>query len=383
MKTLKNLIAALPLLALLLAGCTGPGPIVTLDTTPFVALAKLSPCAGTGNRLFVIDQKYVYWDRDLTCQDQTLRLYGRTTDERLCLYTNAISSCTDATVRGLFETILKNRLVEGLGLGPSHIVVQVNVQAPDDVNLAYRTIAKEAFSGIHARRTVVVRDAATWIALWAEHAGFRTPMPVVPPVDFSKFELVAVFAGDVKGCHELDIRRVNLVSGKVLVDFEDRDITPFSFCIAAITNPVHVVAIPKVEADAQFRQITPVRLEFNTVDRSAYSGVQEPQAVLVKDMAGFRQFWSLHAGPTAVVPPIDFSTSMVIGVFRGSLPNGCYSTEITDVYRIGNVVNVHRVDTEPGLNAICTLAIVTPVHLVVIPRTDDPIVFSAEVRKVP
>ena len=55
-------------------------------------------------------------------------------------------------------------------------------------------------------------------------------------------------------------------------------------------------------------------------------------------------------------------------------------TEIVDVYRVGAEINVARIDTEPGEGAICTLAIVTPAHIITVPRSDDPVVFSAERR---
>lgn len=124
-------------------------------------------------------------------------------------------------------------------------------------------------------------------------------------------------------------------------------------------------------------------IAFTTLDRSNFSLVQEPKTVVVRDAASWTALWKAHAGSDAKVPALDFTRNMVAAVFRGRLPNGCYSTMITQVYRANSVINVHRVDTEPGPGAICTLAMVTPAHLIAIPRPDEPLVFTAERKTVP
>lgn len=388
MKYLKIIIAAVPLLAGLLSGCTGPRPAPdAVDTKPFVALTEQAPCAGDGNRLFVVDNRYVVWDRGASCQDQALRLYGDGTDRLLCVHFNspngAYTNCSDPAVRSLFDTIVLNRQVADLGLGAGHSVRQVLGARPEAVNLVFRTVAQDAFSAIHTRRNVVIRDAASWAALWAEHNAERTPVPPLPSVDFSQQMLVGIFAGDLRGCHEFEIRRINVVRGRIVVEYEDRDITPTTICIAAITNPMHVVAIPKLDADVVFNQIEPARIEFVTIDRTPYSGVEEPVNVVIRDAAAWDYWWARHRGTSNPAPRFDFTTRMLVAVFRGVLPNGCYSTEITDVYRVASVINVARIDTEPAAGAVCTLTIVTPAHIISIPRSDDAVAFSAERVAVP
>ncbi|WP_220476942.1 protease complex subunit PrcB family protein [Massilia cavernae] len=67
-------------------------------------------------------------------------------------------------------------------------------------------------------------------------------------------------------------------------------------------------------------------------------------------------------------------------MFIGTRPNGCYSTEVTDVYRENGAITVVRTDWEPGPQAVCTLALVNPAHLVVVPRSDEPVEFSSQVQ---
>lgn len=389
MKTLKNILAVMPLLALLLAGCviTPPLPDEHPDPALFVAMAGRSACAGSANRLFVIDNRYVYWDRGASCQDQTQRLYGNTTEQLLCVQADSnkipYTNCIDASVRTLFDTILGNRQAADLGLGARHTVTELGILPDPVINLVFATVARESFSAIATRRNVVVRNSIAWSALWAEHTANQTPAPALPRVDFNTQMLVAIFGGDRRGCHEFEIRRVNVERGQIIVDYEDRDITPTTICIAAITSPMHVVAVPNIDAQVVFNQIEPARIDFNTIDRSSYSRVQEPMNVVVRDMDAWRALWRRHTGSNGRVPAIDFSTTMVVAVFRGLLPNGCYSTEIVDVYRIDPYLNVARIDTVPGEDSACTLAIVTPAHLIAVPLTNGPVQFSAERRTLP
>jgi hypothetical protein len=383
------MLAALPLTALVLAGCAGPRPAPEerIDTAAFIALAVQAPCAGTGNRLFAIDDKLVFWDRGASCQDQVLRLYGTSASKPLCVnivsaqgtYTN----CSNDSVRALFETILANRQAADLGMGAGHTVTQIGFAPEVIVNLPFTTIAKDAFSAIHAPRTVVVRGVVAWEKLWAEHTAGRSPAPPLPQVDFATQMLIAAFAGDLKGCHEFDIRRVNVRGNNIVAEFEDRDITPQTICLAAITNPMHVVAVPLIESDVVFNQITPGRIDFNTIDRTAFSGIEEPMNVVIRDARSWARLWARHTGSSANLPAIDFRTTVVIGVFRGLLPNLCYATEIIDVYRVGSGINVARVDTFPGPEAGCGLSVVTPAHLIAIPSSTESIVFSTERRPVP
>lgn len=387
MKTIRKMLAALPLFALLLAGCVGPRPLPAVDPATFIALATQSPCANGGNRLFIIDQRYVFWDRGASCQDQVQRLYGARASAPLCLHvtsaTGPYTSCSDPAARAMFDTILANRQAVDLGLGSGHAVAALGLVPETAVNLVFSTVVQEPFSGIHAPRTAVVRGAVAWERLWAEHTAGITPPPPLPVVDFSSQMLVAVFAGDVKGCHEFAIRRVNVRGINVVVEYEDRDITPTTICLAAITQPMHVVAVPLIESDVVFRQITPGRIDFNTIDRSAYSFVQEPMNVVIRDADSWATLWRRHTGTTGNVPAIDFRTTIVVGVFRGVLPNGCYSTEIVDIYVAGSGMNVARIDTVPGPESVCTLALVTPAHLVAVPRSDQSVVFSAERKTLP
>lgn len=151
MTTSGRYLNALPMaLAMLLAACGGggtastssqagvqgvavgePSPAARLDTASFVAAARTEHCADIRNRLFVVDQKYVFWDRAGNCADNAYAqsLYGASLDKLLCAQSDSImgprSSCSDESARSLFDTLVKNREVAGLGLDSGHVVEEV------------------------------------------------------------------------------------------------------------------------------------------------------------------------------------------------------------------------------------------------------------------
>jgi hypothetical protein len=66
---------------------------------------------------------------------------------------------------------------------------------------------------------------------------------------------------------------------------------------------------------------------------------------------------------------------MVLGVFLGSRPSGCYSVMIDNVYMQDGVVWVKYREEVPGAEAICSQALTSPSHLVAIRRTTRPVRF--------
>ncbi len=123
-----------PLALLLLAGCGGDStePHSALDLAPFKAMARAGGCADIRNRLFLIDDQMVVWDRAGTCADAAygLALYGSTPDQVLCVSHDSIAgpvkTCQDERYQDLFETIIENLTEPDLGLGPGHTVRAVS-----------------------------------------------------------------------------------------------------------------------------------------------------------------------------------------------------------------------------------------------------------------
>lgn len=410
MQHLGRLAALFPLIAALaLASCGGadlasrtesssgqdvkvgekPAPSPVPDSAAFIKLARASDCAGTRNRLFVIDQKMVFWDRaDLRCADASYsqQLFGATPQEVLCTAGDSIAGPMTSCAKNyadMFATILKNLNDPDLGLAGVNKVQALAFLPKEGSAISFESVVDDAMSGVQSPKNVVIRDLAAWETLWAEHGAKRVPAPPLPKVDFSKSMLLGVFLGEgAGGCRQVGVAKVSVRADKISVDYEERDIGLATICIAVMSSPMNVVAVERSDAQVEFVNIKPVQLAFQSIDQTTRSNIDTARSVVVKDAVSWSALWIEHAGNTSPVPPVDFTRHMVAAVFSGSKPNGCHSTDIMGVYRDGNKLTVARVDWVPGEGVFCTLAIVTPAHLVKVERSDDPVEFTSQVHTI-
>jgi hypothetical protein len=100
-----------------------------VDLAPFQAMARAADCADKQNRLFLIDDRLVFWDREGSCPDMfyTFTLFDSTVENDLCSRADSIGGpnatvCSDESFRELFEAIVASRDEPDLGLGPGHRV---------------------------------------------------------------------------------------------------------------------------------------------------------------------------------------------------------------------------------------------------------------------
>jgi hypothetical protein len=133
------------------------------------------------------------------------------------------------------------------------------------------------------------------------------------------------------------------------------------------SHQVEALAVPPKSASA---------LPFISLDQTTRSGIQSAQTVTIRDADSFRQMWAAHS--SGALPAVDFSRKMVLGVFLGVQPNGCYATEIASVDRGADKVTVRHTDSVPGPAVLCTMALTTPAHLVVVERSELPVEFTEQ-----
>ena len=405
MNLMNQAVRLLPLAgAIMLSACGGGGsdaqppkqasqtiavgePAPVPSPAAFIAMAQKESCADTSNRLFVIDQKYVFWERAGSCADNSyaMRLYNVNPESPLCTKADSIAgplvACNDIGIRGMFETITTDLYKKvNLGLDASHKVEEIKLPV-QNAPIVFSTIAQASFSGISQPRTVVVKDAAALEALWREHEQAPTPAPV-PKVDFDTHMVIGVFAGYSSGCHEFSIRSIGLESGKVVVAYEDRDINPVAVCVAVVTAPMQLVTIPRTDAPVDFVKIAPEHLTFTQLLRSDYSNINTPQNLVVRDDAAWRALWARHVITEADPPRVDFGKQMVLAVFGGGGTNGCASSRVEQVYLARGRINVESIHSspKPGNPVICTQALTNPANFIVVDKSDLPVVFSAQTR---
>jgi hypothetical protein len=100
------------------------------------------------------------------------------------------------------------------------------------------TLARGDQSGIEEPRTMVVRTAAEWSALWKAHAGERT----LPAVDFTRSMVIAVFTGSRPTAgHGVEVVRVEKRDAGVVVIYREQRPAPSDMVAQVLTSPFHIV----------------------------------------------------------------------------------------------------------------------------------------------
>jgi hypothetical protein len=114
-------------------------------------------------------------------------------------------------------------------------IVAIAIQPPQ---MPFTNVARGATSSIETARTVVVRNADEWRALWKEHAGHSK----APAVDFASAMIVAVFMGTKPtGGYAVEIAQIEQRDGEVVVTYRERRPGPDDITTQALTSPFHIV----------------------------------------------------------------------------------------------------------------------------------------------
>jgi hypothetical protein len=365
---------------------TGEAAPVALAVNDFRAMARAASCTEIRNRLFVIDGKQVLWDHAGNCADASYGqvLYGAKPDEVLCSYGDTIAgprtTCPDTASRSLFETIVKNLDKADLGLGSTHKVERLDFLPQAGTTIPFEPVVKDSFSGVQEKKNIVIKDEAAWARLWNEHTAGRNPAPELPKIDFANKMLVGVFAGESgSGCHTIMIPRIVAGATAIKVEVDERELQTFAACPAVVTHAMQVVAIDRTDAPIEFVPAGGAALAFKTISQTEHSGVMEERSVVIKDALAWQRLWRDHASDAAM-PQIDFGTSMVIGVFKGST-SPCYSTSIANVSQSAGKITVLKVDKQPAPGVMCVMTVTSPAHLVVVERSELPVEFATEIQQ--
>lgn len=223
----------------------------------FIKLARGADCTDIANRLFVIDNRQVFWDARGSCPDRSdaRTLYGRSAAEVQCTSGDSIAgpmnSCADPSQRALFDTILHKLDKPDLGLGSAHKVEQIDFLAPDGELAAERLLA-ERNSGIASPLTVAIRDADSFAKLWSAH--HMGNAPALPKVDFSRRMVLGVFLGTrTNSCISLTLDKVEVRAGKVNAWYTEHDASgPAVACAAVMVAPMEMVVVERIEGDVSF-----------------------------------------------------------------------------------------------------------------------------------
>lgn len=115
-----------------------------------------------------------------------------------------------------------------------------------------------------------------------------------------------------------------------------------------------------------------------TLDQSSYSGITTARTAVARDGASWNALWTQHMAivmPPPPAPAVDFTSRMVVAVFIGMRPNGCYGASITDVTQANSNTTVYFQEITPQPMSVCTQAVTAPSHIVSVPAASGTVEF--------
>ena len=112
-----------------------------------------------------------------------------------------------------------------------------------------------------------------------------------------------------------------------------------------------------------------------SVEKGAESRVEVQRQATARNAAEWTSLWHAHSWDRPE-PAIDFSREMVVGVFMGSRPTAGFAVEIVGYHDSGDGVVVQYREMTPGRDSLTAQIIISPYHLVAIPKHGGMVTFE-------
>jgi len=121
--------------------------------------------------------------------------------------------------------------------------------------LKLETIAKGNYSGLEGpRNSWVIDTQQAWSAFYNKLESKNILRPTAPSVDFSHYTILAVYMGQKSsGGYSTEISKV-LQNGKDL-EVQVQEFSHSNSMSMALTQPYHIVKVPKAEGKVEFKYL--------------------------------------------------------------------------------------------------------------------------------
>jgi hypothetical protein len=263
---------------------------------------------------------------------------------------------------------------------PGRTMTEVFVLPKDGTRMALEALTKDPMSGIQAPRQQVIRDAATFAAVWAEHNAGRTAPAPLPKVRFENEMVVALFGGSGGGCHNVDLRSVRVGGGKLVATYAQGGVAgPGKACPTVVTTPMQMVVLDRQDVPLVFEAVTPDDVPFTKVEiRAEQPGIV--RQIVIKDSQALAALWK-ELPPMVPMPKVDFGKQMAVAVFLGARSDSRFFVDIGNIERLGGKL---RVTTHVGIpgrynERIPNAAGVIPATMVLLDKSDEPVEFVEQI----
>jgi hypothetical protein len=114
------------------------------------------------------------------------------------------------------------------------------------------------------------------------------------------------------------------------------------------------------------------------------SGMTTQQRLVIRDGATWAKVWAQIAAPhqpPPAVPAVDFAKDVVIVAAMGTKDSGGYSITINDVGLVPGGARISVTEESAGANCGVTMALTSPVAVVLVPRFDGGATFQEHTSK--
>lgn len=114
----------------------------------------------------------------------------------------------------------------------------------------FTTIAQGRNSAYPTANQLVISSRAEWIDFWQEHSSDSIPPPPVPEVDFTQYQIVAVFAGEKPtGGYSVEITNVEATNSQLVITAKYSQPQLDDIVTEAFTYPHHIIKIPRITVE--------------------------------------------------------------------------------------------------------------------------------------
>lgn len=115
----------------------------------------------------------------------------------------------------------------------------------------FQTLAQGHTSGYAQAGARIITTAAEWQAFWRQHAAVLVPAPAPPAVDFSREAVLVVSLGEKRtGGYSVEVTGVRREGDRLVVRAKVRAPGPGAIVTMALTQPYHMVRIPRLPVAA-------------------------------------------------------------------------------------------------------------------------------------
>ncbi|MFA9275458.1 MAG: hypothetical protein ACEQSE_11355 [Candidatus Aquirickettsiella gammari] len=366
-----------------------PAPIANNE---FLTLAKEASCAEFKNRLLVIDQRYVLWDKSGNCADASYaqNLYSNTPQSLLCSHADSIAgpriTCNDSQLENLFKTIIQNLDKADLGLGTSHQIQTISIPAAVSHALTFKVLPA-AFYRSTAPDFALIKDKQAWDTFWSA-AGSKTSVNLLMP-DFNTKMVLTKFYKTVNDCSITRFLKVSSDGQKLHASFIDEERVSITRCDPdsnSASTPMQMIELPKIDLELELHHVNAALIPYRTIESGMNSGISNARNIVIRDQASWNQLWQEHQhgnGGSNPTPAVDFSKKMLIAVFLGTQASGCSGIQEFHVWRdAGKLVATHY-DVLAGPASICTANITKPFHIAEVDLSSENVEFIRALSTTP